>query len=338
MTTTHRPPPKADGGKPRRSRPVGGLRAIFWNDQQQRAKAPWLVLLPAVGAYIASLAVEAATADSGLTLPVRFALWNLAAVGAAIGLVLVSARYLGARRLVDYGLVLDRRWRTDLLAGLVIGLVAVAIPHLFGLGADWLTVADTLDPGELTILPGIAVVSFGLIWVSLWEELTMRGVFLCNTADGLRNWMSPHRAIAAAITLSALAFGLPHIAQTGHPAFIVTWILAGAVLGAIYVLSGSMAMTFGIHLTFNIGYQTLFVRTDNPGADSFSAILRIHADPALAFLQPGGVIDVAAWILVAALALAWLRFSRGSLSVDLSTLQLASVPKAEEQAATPATP
>jgi uncharacterized protein len=219
---------------------------------------------------------------------------------------------------------LDRRWRTDLLAGLVIGLAAVATPHLFGLSADWLTVAETFDPGELNILPGIAVVSLGLIAVSLWEEFTMRGVFLCNTADGLRKWMSPHRAIAAAIALSALTFGLPHIAQTSHPAFIVTWVLAGAVLGAIYVLSGSLAMTIGIHLTFNLSYQTLFVRTDNPGASSFSAIMRIDADPALAFLQPGGVIDVAAWFLVAALALPWLRFSRGSVSVDLAALSVAA--------------
>ncbi len=171
------------------------------------------------------------------------------------------------------------------------------------------------------------MVGFGLIWVSLWEELTMRGVFLCNAADGFRRWLSPHRAIAAAVALSGLVFGLAHIAQAGHPVLILIRVLAGVVLGGIYVLSGSLALPIGVHITVNIAYQTLFVRTDSAGSESWSAITRIDVDPSLAFLQAGGVIDVGVWVSLGLLSLAWLRYSRGRVSVDLAALKLQPRPE-----------
>ena len=56
--------------------------------------------------------------------------------------------------------------------------------------------------------------------------------------------------------------------------------------------------------------------------------MRIDVDPTLAFLQPGGVIDVGVWICLALLALAWLRYSGGKASVPLAALQSQTQPMA----------
>lgn len=83
-------------------------------------------------------------------------------------------------------------------------------------------------------------------------------------------------------------------------------------------------------MTVNVAYQTLFLRTDSAGSESWSAITRIDVDPRLAFLQSGGVIDVGVWVCVGLLCLAWLRCSRGRVALDLAALKLEPQPERSE--------
>lgn len=327
MSETQRPPPELDGDQQsgvddRPAARSGGLRAIFWNAQRRRARGVWLVLLPVVGAYAALLAAEVLATAVGLPVQVGFALWSFAALVAVAALVTFSNRYLGARSLRDYGLVVDRRWCVDLAAGMVIGFVSVAIPILSVLAMGWAEIGALFDAGELALLPGFAVVAVGVLCVGIWEEIAMRGVFLSNAADGFRAWLRPRRAVAAAVGLSGLIFGLAHIANPDYAPLILTWVLAGLVLGGMYVFSGNLALPIGAHIMVNAAYQMVFVRTDTAGAELFSAVVRVVPDPALAFLQIGGVIDIGLWITLGLLTYLWLRFSRGRLSVHLATLKL----------------
>lgn len=311
------------------------LRAVFWNDERGRARTPWLIALPLVGAYAALIAVEAAIYGR-LPLPMVQLLINVAPVAVAFVLIVASRRLLGARRsLSDYGLAVDRRWLVDLSAGLVIGLAGVAIPYLVGIAAGWLEVVAVFDRGELALWPGIILIVLSMFLVGLWEELLLRAVFICNAADGLRGWLSPRRAVAGGVVVSAVVFGVAHFAQAAQAAFILTWVLSGVVLGVIYVLSGNLALTIGIHAAFNIAYNVLFVRTDVAGLESLSAITRIGLDPDLPLLVRGGVLDVAAWVCVGLLGLLWLWSSRGALSVNLEALQVEEEPEASRPAPAP---
>ena len=335
-----RPPPDLDGlnqggagGRPPAGR-SSPLRAVFWNARQQRARAVWLILLPVVGAYVALIASEVVATAAGLPVQVGFALWSFAALAAALALVRFSHRYLGARSLRDYGLVIDRRWRLDLAAGLVIGLVAAAAPILLVLAMGWAEIGAVFDAGELELLPGFAAVAFGVLCVGIWEEIAMRGVFLSNAADGFRAWLSPRRAVAAAVALSGFVFGLAHIANPDYAPLILTWVLAGLVLGGIYVLTGNLALPIGAHITINAVYQMGLVRTDTAGTEHFSAVMRVTPDPTLAFLQLGGVIDIGLWVTLGLLTYLWLRISRGKVSVDLAALKLDTPPQPRQPDAT----
>lgn len=339
MATNLKPSaPAADDPTRRPSAPYRVLRAVFWNEHGRRARAPWLILIPVVGAFATMTIVELAVADSGMAPPAQHALWNVAAAFAAVALVLLSRRYLGARSLADYGLRFDREWRTDLNAGLAIGIIALAIPYVIGIALGWLEIAEVFASGEFALLPGIAVAVFAFIWVGLWEELTMRGVFLCSTADGLRRWLSPHRAIAAAIGLSGIMFGVGHLAHTGVSPLLLTWVFAGMVFGIVYVLSGSLALPIGIHITFNIAANSILSRTGIAGSEDYSTITRVDVDPDLAFLQYGGLFDVAAFAAVLLLSVAWLWRTRGGVSIDLNALQLLPEPTTTQPAAPTARP
>ena len=299
--------------------PAGWTRAIFWSDEQGRALTPWLILLPLLGAMAAITAADAAVSDR-LPLPLAQLVVSMAPAGVAIGIILLSRRFLGARRgLAEYGLAIDRRWIRDASVGFGIGVAGVSIPFLVGIGAGWIEIAAVFDRGSLALWPGILLYGIAMLFTGLWEELVLRGVFLCNAADGLRRWLSPRRAIAGGLVLSGVVFGLGHLGQATHPALILTWILPGILFGIIYVLSGNLALPIGAHAAYNITANVLFARTDAP-LDDLSVLMRIDVDPTLALLTFGGALEAAAFVAIGLLALLWIRYSRGVLAVDLDAL------------------
>ena len=295
------------------------MRTIFWDDTHARARTPILILLPLVGASVATSADTLVPFE--VPLPVAALLASGAPVMVAVLLVSFSRRFLGGRTLADYGLVIDRPWLIDLTAGLVVGLLAVSIPFMVAIGAGWVEVVATFDPGDLALWPGILLFVIAMLCTGVWEELVLRGVFLCNAADGLRRWLSPKRAVAGALTLSALVFALGHLGQTGMSVTLLTFILSGIVLGIVYLYSGNLALVIGAHAAFNITNNILFARAGGP-TDGLSAIVRIEVDPNLTLLRPGGLLEAAAFLLVALFALLWLKHSRGSTSIDLAALHL----------------
>lgn len=295
-------------------------RRLLWDDTRGRVRVPWLVLLPLVAALIASALAEAIAGD--LPLPLLAVVASGAPAVVAVALVLASRRLLNAPYgLTGYGLALDRTWLRDLGAGLAIGAVAVSLPFLLGIAAGRVEIVETLDPGELALWPGLLAYAFAMACTALWEELLLRGVLLRNTADGLARRLAPRHAIGGAIALSAVVFGLPHLAQPAHPALILTWILAGAVLGLLYVVSGSLGLVIGAHAAFNITSNLLFARQEVPGIDGLSVLLRVEVDPGQPLLALGGLLDAAGFVVLGLLGLLWLRRSRGPLAFRVTPLE-----------------
>jgi len=300
----------------------GWPRAILWSNDHHRARTPWLILLPLVGAFAAAVVADAATFGR-LPLPLAQLVVSAASASVAITLVLVSRRFLGARRgLAAYGLALDHRWRRDAFAGFVIGVVGVSIPFLVGIGAGWIDIATMLDRGVLALWPGILLYGLAMLLTGLWEELVLRGIFLTTAADALRRWLPPRQAVAGGLVLSGVVFGLGHLGLASHPALILTWILPGIIFGIIYVLSGSLAVPIGAHAAFNITANVLFARTDVAGLGDLSVLMRVDVDPDLALLTYGGVLEATAFLCVGLLALLWIKYTRGALAMDLNALDI----------------
>lgn len=214
-----------------------------------------------------------------LPLPVASLLASGAPAVVAVLLVVLSRRFLGGRPLVDDGLAIDRRWMVDLTAGLVVVLLAVSIPFMVAIGAGGAEIVATFDPGDMALWPGILVYVIAMLCTGFWGELVLRGVYLCNAADGLRRWLSPHRAVAGALTLSALVVALGHLGQTGASVTMLTFVLSGVVLEIVYLYSGNLALVVGAHAAFNITSNVLFARADGV-TDGLSAICASRSNPA----------------------------------------------------------
>lgn len=307
------------------------LQAVFWSRQRGRARIPWLIAIPILGAYATVTVVEILLRES-LPQPAL----ALAVIGsgtvAAVLLVAASSRFLGAPyALKEYGLRINRRWLVDLSAGLAAGAFAYAIPMLVALSTSAFSVEATFDPGDLALWPGIAFMVVACLCTGFWEELLMRGVFITNAMLGLQRRLSSRWAVTLAIVISATVFGLPHLAQPEYPALIFTWVFSGVVFGLIYVVSGNLAFVIGAHTTWNIVANVLFVRTEIPGAASQSAITRVSHDPEITALTSGGAIEAGGFILLGAMGLLWVLATRGSL-------RLRTPSRPQQSAATPSRP
>lgn len=298
------------------------VRAAIWNDETGRAWAIWRILVPGLAILLINATVGTPASEYIDTLPTIHLVTVAVTTVAALVLIQLSGRILDAgRSIVDYGLAVDRAWLRDLVAGFGLGLAGASIPFLVGLAAGWFEVAAVFDQGDLPVGIGIAVIVLASLFTGLWEELLARGVVLTNATEGLQSWFSSRFAIAGGVAISALLFGLPHLAQPDNPLFILTWILSGLVFGVLYVLSGSLALVIGIHWSFNIVYQSVFVRTV-PNQQGVSAITRLDLAAQSSLFDSGGVLDAGAWVIVLVLGIVWLLYSRDALSVSFPLLRV----------------
>lgn len=99
---------------------------------------------------------------------------------------------------------------------------------------------------------GILDAFFMFLIVGIGEEIMFRGV--------LFRWIDERFGFAAALIVSALVFGLVHIANPGATLWssIAIAIEAGLLLGAAYKYSGTLWLPIGIHWAWNFSQGNIF--------------------------------------------------------------------------------
>lgn len=276
-----------------------------------RLRTPWrllvaFVLLVAVEAVVAGAfaavglaPVPGAASGPGLAAVLLALTANGVAVAAA---VLLAGRYLDHRVVGDLGLAIDGVWWRDLGAGaaLGVGLVGAAYAAGLGLGVYRATV-DPAAPGGLALPAWLALVAATMVAVGVSEELLLRGYLLSNLAEGFAALVGRRVAVAAALSVSSVAFGLLHCPNPGSTSLgIVTVTLAGVMLGLGFVATGRLALPVGLHVTWNLAHVLLGVPVS--GLEVGVRLLETEtAGPALVhggeFGPEGGLLGLAATLL-----------------------------------------
>lgn len=231
---------------------------------------------------------------------------------------------LDQRPLADLGLRFNRAWWLDLSFGLLLGALLMAFIFSVEWLAGWVKIVD-LWHDTLPDAPfGVAILGPLIVFivVSLTEELLARGYYVRNLAEGLYSprW-SAHSAVVAAWLISSFFFGLLH-ARNPNATWISTGVLmlAGLFLGLGYILTGSMALPIGLHLTWNFFQGSVFGFPVSGINFNVATILVIQQSGPLlwtggAFGPEAGLLGILA-ILVGCLAiLGWVRWRRGTLGV-----------------------
>lgn len=179
---------------------------------------------------------------------------ELTSLTAVIGASLLMA-WLEARNWNEYGMPLNRAFRSHYWVGIPWGIVA-----LFVL-LELMKLAGVFSFGSI-ILHGAAVLRYGLLWlagftlVGLFEEFGFRGYLLRTLSEGLTFW-------PAAVLLS-VAFGLVHWGNHGEN---LIGVFSAGLIGFFFCFTlrrtGNLWFAIGMHAGWDWAESFLFGTSDS---------------------------------------------------------------------------
>ncbi len=317
---------------------------LFWNPDERRLRA--LFRLLALLALLAGAGI--ALRASGLFAH-RFGPGFLVAWAGSRALVTVLGLWLvgglvDRRGLRGFGLTLDRAFLSDLGFGLALGATLMGLVFVGEWSAGFLIVTDTLSsaiPG-VTFAQAIWAPAFVFLCVGIYEELLFRGYLLLNLAEGLGfDRLGGRRGgMVLACLLASAAFAAGH---AGNPN--ASWIsavnigVAGVFLALGFLLTGRLALSIGLHVTWNFFQGNVFGFPVSGVTLLSTSFLKIEQrGPEVwtggAFGPEAGLVGLLAMLLGSGLTLAWCRRRSGRLR--LATERLLSGPAPNRSGPAPA--
>ncbi len=262
------------------------IKRIFWNHDHKRLRALWrlslhtLLLLLLTSLFTVGLLFIAALLDiaSGTSLPdvlagtgpirlmdspwVNLVIVPLATFLGVLSATFLAGRWFDRRQFTTFGLSFSKAWWRDFAFGLGLGAVLMGLVFL----AAWLTGSlqvtgfFEVDGQEVNFAVGFVLALVFFVFVGVYEEVLSRGYHLVNLAEGFNQSIFGERgALLMAYAASSVVFGVLHL---GNPN--ATWVsalnisLAGILLGLGMVLTGSLAIPIGLHITWNFFQGNVF--------------------------------------------------------------------------------
>ena len=236
----------------------------------------------------------------------------------------LAGKFLDRRPFRDFGFHLSRRWCLDLGFGMSLGAVLMVGIFVVQSALGWVRVSNTLDSK-------ISGVSFGasimlpvalFVCIGIYEEMFYRGYQLKNIAESLNfPIIGPRIAAALALVLSSTVFGVNHAANP-NASIISTCniILAGAMLGFAYILTGELAISIGLHITWNFFEGSVFgfpVSGQEPIGASFLSTRETGPDlwTGGIFGPEAGLLGIGTMILGGVLIYLWVRLRQGKVTI-----------------------
>jgi membrane protease YdiL (CAAX protease family) len=235
-----------------------------------RLRTPWRLFVAAASLLAVELAVAGAFAAAGVApVPGAATGTGLAALllvltvnGAAVAVaVLALGRYLDHRVVADLGLAVDGVWWRDLGVGAALGVALAGGAYAVGVGLGVYRVSlDPTAPTGPPLAAWFALAAAAMVAVGVSEELLLRGYLLSNLAEGFAALAGRRVAVAAALAVSSVTFGLLHGSNPETtPLGLLTVTLAGVTLGLGFVATGRLALPVGLHVTWNLAHVLLGV-------------------------------------------------------------------------------
>jgi membrane protease YdiL (CAAX protease family) len=323
------------------------LRDLFWNATEGRLRLAWrltaqtlLLTILYFGALIfispilAPLLSEGEMTPDGLTRmlsenPPVFAVTSLATLGAIVGSVALAGRFVDRRHLAGW-FRLDRAWWSDFAFGLTLGAILMTLIFLVELAAGWIAVEGTFrNPADHSFVGAFLLVLVGFLCVGIYEELLTRGYYLKNVAEGF-GALGRVGAVIVATIISSTIFGIAHAINPNATALSTALLtVAGLFLALGTVLTGRLAISIGLHITWNFFQGNVFgFPVSGTGANATTVIAVQQRGNELVtggpFGPEAGLVGLGAMILGSVLIILWVHRQTGGAGIarELTTPHL----------------
>ena len=231
------------------------LAIIFLSPNEARLRAGWRLLIQILMMLVISIVISIAFAPLLFSVhgTVFFFLGQVAELIAFTASIFLARLFLDRRSIASMGLRLDRRVWKDILAGIGITFIMMALVFAAMSAAGWLTFEGFAWEAEpiQQVLGG----TFGFLGIFIlvgWnEELLSRGYHLQTLASGANLFWG--------VLLSSAVFGALHL---GNPN--ATWVsaagifFAGLFLAYGYLRTGQLWLSISLHIGWNFFEGVVF--------------------------------------------------------------------------------
>jgi membrane protease YdiL (CAAX protease family) len=233
----------------------------------------------------------------------------LANVILALPLTYLFRRFLDKDTMVSLGFDRKPGWWKEILGGLVLGYLLMALIFLLEWAAGWLQVygfvwqAQSSSATALTLLGYVIILGLG----AYWEELSFRGYILQNLN---LDW-----AAIVALVASSILFGLFHGLNPN-----VTWLgllnifLAGVVLAICYLTTRQLWLPIAFHFSWNFFQGPIFSFPISGVSTGGLLLTEIKGNPLITggpFGPEAGLIGTFALVMGLLILWAWHRIGMG---------------------------
>ncbi len=237
------------------------LKRIFYNFEERRLRSPFRFIIFVTIFFLLLMIVEIISAPIKnnfdypklISIPLSFVFFCLS--------LWLSGRLFDKRNFSDYGIFFSREWIRDLFYGLFMGIFLISFVFLFEYLQGWITIEKTFFvAGEKNFTLRMIESVLLYIYVGFYEEAFSRGYMIKNFSEGM-NFKNTGQAFAVifAVLFTSFLFGLGH-AGNPNSTFIAWWniIIIGVLLGYTFVVTKSLAIPIGIHITWNFFQGAVF--------------------------------------------------------------------------------
>lgn len=297
---------------------------IFRNQQEHRIRAGWRIVIffLGYGALISVAALPRFVIGKSIFTSLFTVVAFYIATAAAVWL---ASRFMDHRDYREFGLGLDKKWWRDLFIGFLIGALLLAVIFVIEYAAGWVTITQLFKNEKevwvnFPFIPTLLVALFAHTGAALFEETLFRGYMIKNLAEGLRGKrVNSGTAVILAFATSSIIFALLHMRNPNISIFgVVNILLLGLLLGLVFLLTGELALSIGLHASWNFFMGLIFGFPISGTAEDVAVIATKQGGPNLwtggAFGPEGGLIGLFAMLAGCVLAVLWIRLSRRRLS------------------------
>jgi len=229
------------------------VKILFYNSYENRLRSFWRILV-VTSILLLSITLFGLGGFGGYGFTFLMAI-------VMIGVLWLGSRKLDRRPISEYGLKLSGKWFQDFAAGNLLAALAMGGIVLINIGMGWIDITlenfGQLEDGFYLGLMNILLI---MTAVSFWEETYFRSYLIKNLEEGLHiRKINRSLAVIAAVIISSALFGLTHL---GNPN--ATWIstlnisIAGMVFAYPYIVTKSIAIPLGMHLSWNYFQGAVF--------------------------------------------------------------------------------
>ena len=291
--------------------------SLFWNQEENRVRAGWRVLMQ----MILTAGLLAAVAASGFFNGGKFQLTRIemTLVGIGVSVLVFMTVFVDKRRFRDLGVNLsEKHWWSDLGLGVFLGLFQTVVFLFVARSLDWVTIEPVFraNSANVPLMLALLMDVVAFISVAIMEEL-VRAYQLRNVAEGVANTAENWRLGLLIGGLVASLFSVAmHLNQHG-PGFWAYVFLCSVIYCLAFCLTGRVAMAMGLHFAWDFLSTTVVSLGGTGGINAavlFSAPLTLEGN--LAYMRSYlDLLGLALQIPLLALMLAWVRIRYGKINL-----------------------